>query len=254
MNRLVWFRNDLRLSDNATLQGALTGEFDSLMFIFIYDEKWDLATPEDTPRTGPFRKKFLAETVDELRRKLRSLGADLNCLYGNPVELVPEVCRRLQIKQVFHSRTTSFDERVEELDISRRLKLEGVETFSFQTQTLICDEDIRDFDLYQKMSFSKLRNFIEKDWPVRKPLPMVEKLESALRSDLLSTFKEWDYGLALAHPKPSFGISMTGGESAAFARLKDYIWDGDCLRNYRNTRNGLIHRNDSAKLSPALAV
>ena len=46
-----------------------------------------------------------------------------------------------------------------------------------------------------------------------------------------------------------------GGETAALQHLKEYIWGGkkDLLRNYFDTRNGMIGKNYSTKLSPYLA-
>lgn len=44
-----------------------------------------------------------------------------------------------------------------------------------------------------------------------------------------------------------------GGETAALARLKEYLWDSDCLKTYKETRNGMLGGNYSSKFSPWLA-
>ena len=55
----------------------------------------------------------------------------------------------------------------------------------------------------------------------------------------------------------SGGLNLVykGGETAALQHLKEYIWGGkkDLLRNYFDTRNGMIGKNYSTKLSPYLA-
>ncbi|MFB6308491.1 MAG: DASH family cryptochrome, partial [Haloarculaceae archaeon] len=48
-------------------------------------------------------------------------------------------------------------------------------------------------------------------------------------------------------------LSFEGGESAGKRRLRQYFWDGDHLREYRQTRNGLLGADYSSKLSPWLA-
>merc|ERR1712176_791383 len=48
-------------------------------------------------------------------------------------------------------------------------------------------------------------------------------------------------------------MEFKGGETAALARVKDYIWDKDLLRKYFDTRNGMIGADYSTKFSPWLA-
>jgi deoxyribodipyrimidine photo-lyase len=45
-----------------------------------------------------------------------------------------------------------------------------------------------------------------------------------------------------------------GGESAALARVKDYIWTKDLLKAYFDTRNGMLGADYSTKFSPWLAL
>eukprot|EP00039_Didymoeca_costata_P015713 m.271886 g.271886 ORF g.271886 m.271886 type:complete len:85 (+) comp16270_c0_seq10:723-977(+) len=39
---------------------------------------------------------------------------------------------------------------------------------------------------------------------------------------------------------PKAVLDFKGGETAALKRLKSWIWEKDCLRNYKETRNGLL--------------
>lgn len=48
-------------------------------------------------------------------------------------------------------------------------------------------------------------------------------------------------------------LQFRGGETAAVQRLKEYIWDSDSLRSYKETRNGLLGPNYSSKFSVWLA-
>ena len=46
---------------------------------------------------------------------------------------------------------------------------------------------------------------------------------------------------------------VQGGEPAALARLKYYLWDSDCVATYFDTRNGMVGGDYSTKFSPWLA-
>lgn len=49
-------------------------------------------------------------------------------------------------------------------------------------------------------------------------------------------------------------IISQGGESAALARLKYYLWDSDLVSAYFETRNGMLGGDYSTKLAPWLAA
>ena len=47
---------------------------------------------------------------------------------------------------------------------------------------------------------------------------------------------------------------MQGGEKAALARLKYYLWDSDLIADYFNIRNGMKGGEYSTKIAPWLAA
>jgi deoxyribodipyrimidine photo-lyase len=54
-------------------------------------------------------------------------------------------------------------------------------------------------------------------------------------------------------PHPRAAIAFAGGETAALARLKHYLWDTDAIATYFETRNGMLGPDYSTKFSPWLA-
>merc|ERR1719217_644587 len=59
---------------------------------------------------------------------------------------------------------------------------------------------------------------------------------------------------ALAAPADPRGVMpFPGGETAALARLKHYLWDSDALGTYFETRNGMLGADYSSKFAPWLA-
>jgi len=49
-------------------------------------------------------------------------------------------------------------------------------------------------------------------------------------------------------------LRFKGGETVAKKRLQSYFWQADCLREYKETRNGMLGANYSSKFSPWLAL
>src|SRR3712207_2800428 len=80
---VLWFRRDLRLSDNPALLAACTaGE---VVPLFVLD-------PLLWSRSGDARKAYLAGSLEALGR---STGGALVVRTGDPVEVVPAVAARV---------------------------------------------------------------------------------------------------------------------------------------------------------------
>lgn len=249
MNSLIWFRNDLRLSDNATLRAATADARSPVAYVYIYDPRLNDTTPEGDRRIGPYRKNFLIESVRDLKLNLQKHGADLTCLYGDPAGLLPKLCFEHDITDVYHSRLTAHDELQDESKVDQSLKSRGVRVHTFQTQTLLLDGDVK-FDLYKPMGFSKRRNLVEKSWPIRTPFEAPNELASAKQLG----GPVWDFEADFEPQRPSRGYHTRGGESVGRERIAAYFHQGQDLSFYKNTRNGLLRVNDSSKFSPALSL
>jgi deoxyribodipyrimidine photo-lyase len=84
---VVWFRRDLRLTDNPAWAAATTGH-DRVTALFVIDPKlWD--------RCSPPRVALLAEHLRQLDQTLKQLGGRLRVERGDPAVVVPELARRL---------------------------------------------------------------------------------------------------------------------------------------------------------------
>ncbi|RZM12806.1 MAG: deoxyribodipyrimidine photo-lyase, partial [Pedobacter sp.] len=72
-----WFRNDLRLHDNAALQQACL-EADSVIPVYIFDPHSFEPLPDiGVPKAGVHRVRFLLESLADLRQNLRAQGSEL---------------------------------------------------------------------------------------------------------------------------------------------------------------------------------
>ncbi len=256
MSRLVWFRDDLRLHDNEMLSAAVEDTSEPIAFVYVMDDSLS-ASPGSKPiASGTRRAEFQKETLRSLRKSLLALGADLLCVRGETVATILKLCRDLDAKKVFYSRSTAHNERLAELAIEKGLQALGCKARAFQTQTLICDTDLTSFDPYVLKSFSKFRDRVERDWPVREPVPTLHSIENPMDVSGLSDISQIEIEKTApdhTEDRTNRGFKFEAGEPAALQRLDSFIWQTGSLLNYRKTRNGLIEFNDSSKLSPYLA-
>jgi deoxyribodipyrimidine photo-lyase len=96
---LVWFRRDLRLSDNAALhQALLAARQVHCVFVFDRDILDGLENRSDR------RVEFIWESVAELRLALVRHGGGLHVLHGAARRLIPEMAAHLQVDTVFAAR------------------------------------------------------------------------------------------------------------------------------------------------------
>lgn len=113
--------------------------------------------------------------------------------------------------------------------------------------------------------YSQFRNAVEKRSQVRPEMPPPREWR-AIPEKLADEAELRKLGLRTSLPSPAeLGAEagpgtdarsthpFPGGESAALQRLREYFWDRDCLKDYKETRNGLLGADYSSKFSPWLA-
>ena len=102
---LVWFRRDLRISDNAALSAAMQ-RCNRVYCVFVFDR----AILDGLPRADR-RVEFIRECLVELDAELRSLAgntdAGLIVQHGLATVCIPEVARTLEVQAVFAHVTTN---------------------------------------------------------------------------------------------------------------------------------------------------
>jgi deoxyribodipyrimidine photo-lyase len=92
---LMWFRRDLRLTDNAALYRALK-HCERVYCVFVFDSDILAALPHQDRRVV-----FIWDSVRQLNEALAKVGAGLLVRYGPARELIPTVARELSVDAVF---------------------------------------------------------------------------------------------------------------------------------------------------------
>jgi deoxyribodipyrimidine photo-lyase len=250
---LIWFRNDLRLHDHQPIGEAL-GKQAQIIPVYCFDPRQFEQASFGFSKTGAFRAKLLLDSVADLRQSLRNRGSDLLIHQGFPEVLIPQIITNLGIDEVyFHAEVTSEEVSVENT-LKKALKTLDVNARSFWGSTLHNPEHLP-FQIQNIPEvFTQFRQIVEKQSTVVSPLPAPQSLPPIPETDVgeLPNWPLSESPPALVDSREIFRFE--GGETAGLRRVQEYIWDCDRLRHYKETRNGMLHPNDSSKFSPWLAL
>ncbi len=250
---LIWYRNDLRVHDHEPLHLANKAKAE-IIPVYCFDPRQFGKTTYGFPKTGSFRAQFLIESVANLRDSLQNLGSDLIIRQGLPEAVIPEIVKALEIDSVYYYQDVTSEELAVENSLKNALKSLGVSVKSCWGATLY---DINDLPFEIKRLpevFTQFRKQVEKNSSPYQSFPTPQKLSKLPEIEVGKLPILADFNLE-ANPIDSKGVlQFKGGETAGIERLKDYFWQQNCLKEYKQTRNGLLGANYSSKFSPWLAL
>lgn len=253
MRILIWYRNDLRLHDHEPLNQALQKQA-QVIPLYCFDPRQFSTTSFGFPKTGAFRAEFLLGSVAALRRSLQALGSDLVIRQGEPERLIPELVKEFDIDAVYWHEEATAEEVAVESALEAALDQLGVESEIFWGSTLVHIDDLP-FEPEQLPDlFTTFRKKVEKSWtiyPTFATPEAVPSLPKALKPGKLPTLK--DFGLEAPQLEPRAVLKFEGGEIAGLERLQHYFWQANQLKDYKQTRNGMLGADYSSKFSPWLA-
>jgi deoxyribodipyrimidine photo-lyase len=211
----------------------------------VEDTEWGV------PKTGGHRARFLLEALADLRRSMRRLGGDLVVRRGRPEDVVPDLAAASGAGALFYHAEPMREEA--DVEDAVRGALPGLDAYVSWGHTLV-DPDALPFSETPDV-FTPFRKGAERTRPFPEPLAAPDALPP--------TPEAVDPGEIPASPEalgieplavdPRRAMEMTGGETAALARLEAYLWERDALKTYKETRNGMLGEDYSSKLSPWLA-
>lgn len=246
--KLLWYKNDLRVHDHAVLN-ALSAN-DALLPVYCLDPILFAEHALGFPRTGTHRLRFLLESLQDLDQQLRQRGSRLIFRSGRPEELLPKLAQSWRADEVWTQREVTYEEIQCQQALRQRL---NIPLQLFESRSLYHPKDIENTLKQLPDLFTHFRKSVEKKGRVRFPFHTPEKLPPVtdVDSEVLPSLS------ALGHeqprPDPRSAVPFRGGESQGLNRMQDYIWQQQHLRNYKETRNGLIGSNYSSKFSLWLA-
>ncbi|MEO1403801.1 MAG: DASH family cryptochrome [Cyanobacteria bacterium J06635_1] len=253
MRILIWFRNDLRLHDHEPLHRALAQKAE-IIPVYCFDPRQFGKTSFGFPKTGSYRAQFLIDSVANLRASLQSKGGDLVVRQGQPEVEIPKIIKALGVDAVYWHEEVTTEELAVEAALEDQLKHLKVSYEVYWGTTLYHPDDLP-FEISQLPNvFTRFRKKVEKHstvYPTFATPTSLPRLPDINPGDL-PTLKQ--LGLTPQVIEQRGVLQFQGGETAGFERMQHYFWQADCLRRYKETRNGLLGADYSSKFSPWLAL
>ncbi len=251
---IVWFRNDLRVHDNEALQDALDAG-DEIYPVYVFDDRvFKEHTDFNLRKTGKFRARFIIECVEVLRSSLQGLGTDLIIRSGIPEDVVFELAKELKTSWVFCNRERTREELNAQDRLEQNLWAIGQEVRYSRGKMLYYTADLPFPITHTPEVFTQFRKEVEKIVPVRLPIEKpdaIAKYSIVIESGDIPEMK--DFGFRSDELENMDESLYKGGELEGLKRLNYYLWETDLIRDYKETRNGLLGKDYSSKLSAYLA-
>lgn len=261
---LFWFRNDLRLHDQRALRLAVAHaqqHQQRLLLVYVHEPTQDAATAWGFARMGQHRRRFVADTLQDLNASLHALGQRLVLLHGAVQDVLPACARQVQADTVFCEEIAAPEEQAQ----VQALMDAGL-TVNALWQSSLIEPDALPFDVADMPQvFTTFRQRVESarcqplppvPAPTQLPAPPGEALDTLPgwtenAAQLLQTHERDD-----AHERSNFPYTQAhcrGGETSGLAHLQSYLtppWPD----RYKQTRNALQGQHTSSHWSPWLAT
>lgn len=251
---LVWFRNDLRIHDQKIIIDAVEQNANVIIPIYCFDDRQFQATSFGFPKTGKFRAKFLLEAVTDLRKSLQTIGSNLIIRKGIPEDIIVEIAMENKVDLVSFSEEATAEEIKVEKELIKKLNKANIKVKTFWQSTLYYPAELP-YEMAEIPDlFTNFRKEVEKKSKVSSCLKMPQQLPSIPDIKIGDIPSLQDLGLEDYQPSSKSVLDFKGGETEAIKRLNHYFWKKDCLKEYKQTRNGMLGADYSSKFSPWLTL
>ncbi len=249
---IVWFKTDLRLTDNETLVKAIA-QNDIVIPVYCLDESHFKMGAFGFRKTGNFRAQFLLESLADLDAGLRALGSGLTIVSGKPEVEIPKLVQQYKARRVYAKREVAYEEKQTEITVKTALSKLRCELVTCCTSTLYHPEDLPFAIKDIPDVFTNFRKDIERNPTIRYTFGKPTEISSPQIAPAdIPTIEV--LGMQKPQSDERAAIRFTGGESEALKRIDHYFFGSDAIATYKETRNGMVGVNYSTKFSAWLAM
>ena len=237
---MVWFREDLRLSDHPALHMAATTGAPVICLYALDEESW--ARP-----LGGAARWWLAQSLRALQASLHAAGAQFVLRRGDAAKLITKAAREVEASAVYWNDIAQAPHRSLANRVKTALAEIGVASQSFAGDLIVAPENIRNKENRGLRVFTPFWRRVQALGDPSSPLPAPKRLMAGprLASDALESWQfeptrpDWAGGLR---------ESWKPGEAAAQQRLKTFLAN---LAGYASERDR-PDRDGTSRLSPHL--
>ncbi len=247
---LFWFRNDLRLHDNEAFLQAT--EMGPVLPVYVIDPSIFKKTKLGFKKTGPFRAKFLLESLQDLRENLRERGADLIVRVGDPATELAKIAKERDVLFAVASKEVTQEETSLEFELSQQMKRLNIDMDLVWGATLYHVRDLPFQIKFLPDVFTEFRKIMDKQSKIRdlQVTPDEIRFNGGIDCGEIPSLQELGFELNEADGNTFF----KGGETAGLARLEEFIWKTKRIVTYKETRNSFLGNDFSSKLSAWLSL
>ena len=247
---IIWFRNNLRISDNVSLFKAIH-HHEKVIAVYFFDPKYFEKDVFGFKKTEKFRAQFLIETLTDLKENLANLNITLLTYFSSPDEVLPKICADFSVQSIYTQKEWTRDEVDTCIAIKKKLPtvqlIEDFDQFLYHPNAVSTNfSNIPDV-------FTEFRKGVEKKVKIDAQIPISKLSESNLIENLtkIPSLQELGFKTFITHRNTAFPFK--GGETEGLKRLEYYLFESKKASIYKNTRNGLVGIDYSTKFSPWLA-
>jgi deoxyribodipyrimidine photo-lyase len=247
---IIWFRNNLRISDNVSLFKAIH-HHEKVIAVYFFDPKYFEKDVFGFKKTEKFRAQFLIETITDLKENLANLNITLLTYFSSPDEVLPKICADFSVQSIYTQKEWTRDEVDTCIAIKKKLPtvqlIEDFDQFLYHPNAVSTNfSNIPDV-------FTEFRKGVEKKVKIDAQIPISKLSESNLIENFtkIPTLQELGFKTFVTHRNTAFPFK--GGETEGLKRLEYYLFESKKASIYKNTRNGLVGIDYSTKFSPWLA-
>lgn len=168
---VVWFRRDLRLTDNAALFEALSSDIPVLP-IFIFD----IAILNQLQDRADKRVAFIHAAITEMQTELVNLGSTMQVFHGKPLEIFAQLIQLYEVNTVFANHDYEAYAQERDATVIDLLSKSGVHFKTFKDQVIFEKSEVTKddgkpytvFTPYSKKWKAKLSAEYLKPYPTEK--------------------------------------------------------------------------------------
>ncbi len=244
---IVWFRDDLRLSDHPALHAAAkTGS--PVICLYVLDEESPALRPPHARPLGGAARWWLAQSLRALQASLVAAGGSLLLRKGSAALVIAEVARETGAGTVYWNEIAQAPHRAVADQVAAALDEIGTISQQFPGDLLIAPSGIRNKEGRGLRVFTPFWRRILASGDPPKPLPAPKSLHPApkLSGDTIDSWR-----LEPTHPDWAGGLreSWSPGEATAKKRLNEFLKNG--VAGYALARD-IMARGATSRLSPHL--
>jgi deoxyribodipyrimidine photo-lyase len=238
---IVWFRDDLRLSDHPALDAAANAG-GAVICLYVLDETSDALLGPNARPPGGAARWWLAQSLRALQGSLASVGSALVLRRGPAAEIIAGLARDTKASTVFWNEIAQAPHQAVAEQVAAALRQIDVASRSFPDDLLADPATIRNKEGRGLRVFTPFWRRLQALGDPPKPLPAPKTLRPFpnLAGDILENWR-----LEPSHPDWACGLRETWrpGEISGQQRLEEFLRAG--VAGYASERDRPDRRGTS---------